>query len=56
MSTDIKNISVEVKGRFTLLTLRGDVSYGFCHDVAFGEPNIMFAAVFGSLWTAPLHQ
>ena len=36
MSIDIKNIEVEVNGRFTSQTLRGDVLYGFCHDVALG--------------------
>ena len=56
MCMDIKNIEVEDKGKFTSLTLRDDVLYGFCHDVTFGEPNIMFTAIFGSLWTAPLHQ
>ena len=40
MSIDIGNIEVEVKGRFTSLILRGDVSYGFCYDVTFGEPNL----------------
>ena len=36
MSIVIKNIEVEVKGRFTSLSfIRGKVSYGFCHDVTY---------------------
>ena len=39
MSIDIKNIEVEVKGRFTSLTLRGNVSYGYCRDVTYLRPD-----------------
>ena len=45
MSIAIKNIEVNVKGRFTPLPFLGDGSYAFCHDVRFGEPN-MFTAIF----------
>ena len=49
MSTDIKNIEVNVKGRFMPLALRSDrmlykVSHGFCHDVRFGMA-ILFTAI-----------
>ena len=43
MSIDIKNIEVEVKGRFTSLTLRGVVSYGFCHDFTLGMAIVLTA-------------
>ena len=45
MSIDVNDIEVEVMGRFTSLTLRGDVSYGFCRDVTLGHSN-MFALIF----------
>ena len=46
MSIDTKNIEVEVKGRFTSLTLRGDVSYGFCRDVTLRMAIALTAVVF----------